>query len=33
VAYVDGEFDVLEAAKIKAATLENLGIKVNFCGI
>jgi hypothetical protein len=33
VAYVDGDFDVLQAAKIKAATLHNLGIKVNFCGI
>ena len=33
VVYVDGGFDVRRAAEIKAATLENLGIKVNFCGI
>jgi hypothetical protein len=33
VVYVDGDFDVREAAEIKAATLVNLGIKVNFCGI
>ncbi len=33
VVYVDGDFDVREAAGIKAATLEKLGIKVNFCGI
>ena len=33
VAYVDGDFDVKRAAEIKAATLEALGIKVNFCGI
>lgn len=33
VVYVDGDFDVRRAAEIKAATLENLGIKVNFCGI
>jgi len=33
VVYVDGDFDVRRAAEIKAATLESLGIKVNFCGI
>lgn len=33
VVYVDGDYDVRKAAEIKAATLENLGIKVNFCGI
>lgn len=33
VAYVDGDFNVRRAAEIKAATLEKLGIKVNFCGI
>lgn len=33
VVYVDGDFDVRKAAEIKAATLANLGIKVNFCGI
>src|SRR5690606_22650407 len=31
--YVDGDFGVKRAAAIKAATLEMLGIKVNFCGI
>lgn len=33
VVYVDGDFDVRRAAELKAATLESLGIKVNFCGI
>lgn len=33
VAYVDGDFDVRRAAEVKAATLQALGIKVNFCGI
>lgn len=33
VVYVDGEFDVRRAAEIKAATMQELGIKVNFCGI
>lgn len=33
VVYVDGDYDVRKAAEIKAATLESLGIKVNFCGI
>lgn len=33
VVYVDGEYDVRRAAGIKAATLQALGIKVNFCGI
>lgn len=33
VVYVDGDFDLRRAAEIKAATLENLGIKVNLCGI
>ncbi len=33
VVYVDGDYDVRKAAEIKAATLTNLGIKVNFCGI
>ncbi|WP_093366994.1 fucose isomerase [Sphingobacterium wenxiniae] len=33
VVYVDGDFGVKRAAAIKAATLEMLGIKVNFCGI
>lgn len=33
VVYVDGDFDVRRAAEIKAAALEGLGIKVNFCGI
>lgn len=33
VVYVDGDYDVRKAAEIKAAALESLGIKVNFCGI
>jgi len=33
VAYVDGDFEVRRAAEIKAAALQALGIKVNFCGI
>lgn len=33
VVYVDGDFDVKRAANIKAATLDTLGIHVNFCGI
>jgi hypothetical protein len=33
VVYVDGDYDVRRAAEIKAATLVNLGVKVNFCGI
>lgn len=33
VVYVDGNFDVKRAATIKAATLDAMGIKVNFCGI
>lgn len=33
VVYVDVDYDVRKAAEIKAATLESLGIKVNFCGI
>lgn len=33
VVYVDGEFDVRRAARIKASTFHALGIKVNFCGI
>ena len=33
VVYVDGDYDVRKAAEIKATTLVNLGVKVNFCGI
>ena len=33
VVYVDGNFDVKRAAGIKAATLQAMGIKVNYCGI
>lgn len=33
VVYVDGDYDVERAARIKAATFDKLGVKVNFCGI
>lgn len=33
VVYVDGDYDVQRAAKIKAATMQALGIRVNLCGI
>lgn len=33
VVYVDGDFDVKRAAELKAATLQELGVRVNLCGI